>query len=126
MDINVKTAKKKHKIHNPEQIVGYYDCFNEFRKDNNHKRSKGEDAFCIKYNLYNSIPISNIELHAILDKEYKKLGKYGKACKQILEEDRGFTEVAQDMGISRQRVWTYYNNVFLPRVRQQITIANNK
>lgn len=119
MDFAVAQAKRAYVLHNPKIHTAAEDLFQEVAKGNK-INDKITDFFYQKYGLVQPDECDKVELRMILDEAYQKMGDWGENCRQILEKQASFTDIARKNGVSRQAVWYKYNKVFLPYLQTQI------
>ena len=120
MDTEVFLVKRSYKVHNPPDLRNLDEILATMKSNKNYADKCGFDKIQYDSGYYNRPADSQIDFQLFLDQEYKKLGKYGEACRRILEDKDQYNEVAQEMGVTRQCIWHYYNNIFLPRIRQKL------
>lgn len=131
MDSRVTGTKKSYRLHNPN-IIGSLESMEHFgRSAGNSGSGKKSTTFLDSTYFTNGVDgiidstLDSAEIRLILEKEYKKMGKYEILCRKVLEEGCQISEISKQLGVTRQMGSYEYSKVFLPRVRQKLSRAFN-
>lgn len=122
MKNEVKNAKRYYRKHNP--IIGGNLQAMEEQRDTNKTGTAGlaDELFYEKY-LGTVDAFEGAEIRAILEKHYKRMGKYENLCRNVLETGALISDESKKMGVSRQAGQQQYTHKFLEPLRAELQEA---